>query len=415
LKFSNNITVFDKTLCYHKKRYQAFYGAVLDITCDTKEGGKLNNMTTKRIVAFLLLVLLIVMCGCSVNVKNSSDSGANSEFTKDDWLLKVDQTIPIKDGDVTVNYTLVLIAQKTGGTDIYGTYEGAAYIGSELDASVLSKAFINVTGGFDINIFANNLSFEVEPYNMSEYSTYGNSEGGASVAPIVKYESMALMSPEMKGGIILDTKTQAIDGSQAGYSDSAGGTAPVVMKLAIKSDKVYVDIPMLKIDRSFEGVVTNNPQKYQKEYLQAEEKIEELIEKNESKDDPPDEEDEEEKGDSEGLAGIMGTIGSNLALPESFPSDEFPLLPDANIINVYESEDKKNIRVMFGTNESQEDILEFYKESIIEKPDVRRIDLDTGGVMFLGQSEQYSNIQLLVMEDLSTIYSSMVSLEVMKK
>ncbi len=378
----------------------------------------MNNMTTKRIVAILVLLLLIVMCGCSVNVKNLSNSGANSELTKSDWLLKVDQTIPIKDGDITTNYTLVLIAQKTGGTDVYGTYEGAAYIGSELDASVLSKAFIKVVGGFDINIFANNLSFEVEPYNMSEYSTYGNSEGGASVAPIVKYESMALMSPEMKGGIILDTKTQAIDGSQGGYSDSAEGTAPVVMKLAIKSDKVYVDIPMLKIDRSFEGFVTNKPQKYQKEYLQAEEKIEELIEKNESKKDSPDEDDEDEKEDEDGEdgvvgpGGIMGTIGSSLKVPESFPADEFPLMPDANIVNVYENDDKKNIRVMFTTNKTQEEVLEFYKESIIEKPDVRKLDVDDG-VMYLGQTEKYKNIQLMVMKDPSTLSANMVSLEVL--
>lgn len=295
---------------------------------------------------------------------------------------------------------------------MYGTYEGAACIGSELDASVLSKAFIKVTGGFDINIFANNLSFEVEPYNMSEYSTYGNSEDGASVAPIVKYESMALMSPEMKGGIILDTKAKAIDGAQGGYEDTGGGVAPVVMKLAIKSGKVYVDIPHLKIDRSFEGFVTNEPQKYQKEYQQTKDKIEELIEKSESEQDSTDKDDEDDEDDDGGLGGIMGTIGSSLTLPESFPADEFPLMPDANIVNVYENDDKKNIRVMFTTNKTQEEVLEFYKESIIEKPDVRKLDVDDG-VMYLGQTEKYKNIQLMVMKDPSTLSANMVSLEVL--
>ena len=52
--------------------------------------------------------------------------------------MKVDQTIPITKNELTVNYTLVLIAQKNGGKDVYGTYEGAAFIGSELDASNLS-------------------------------------------------------------------------------------------------------------------------------------------------------------------------------------------------------------------------------------------------------------------------------------
>jgi len=360
----------------------------------------------------LVVVLSVVMCGCSVNIKNLSNPGASNEINKDDWLLKVDQTIPIKDGDITTNYTLVLIAQKTGGKDVHGTYEGAAYIGSELDASALSKAFINVVGGFDINIFANNLSFEVEPYDIGKYSQYGNSEGGASLAPVVKYESMALMSPEMKGGIILDTKVEAADGVKGGYADTGGGAAPVVMKLAIKSGKVYVDIPHLKIDRSFEGFVTNEPQKYQNEYLQTKERIEELIEKSESEQDPTDEDDVDDEDDDGGLGGIMGTIGSGLTLPETFPADEFPLLPDANIVNVYESDDKKNIRVMFTTNKTQEEILEFYKESIIEKPDVERIDIDNG-VMFIGRSEKYNNIQLMVMKDLSTLSANMVSLEVL--
>ena len=102
----------------------------------------------------------------------------------------MDQTIPVKEGDVTVNHTLVLIAQKKGGKDIYGTYEGAAYIGSHLDLSPLAKILVKLSSGFDIDIFENNLSFEVEPFDMNRYSSY-TSKDEASLAPLVKYDSMA--------------------------------------------------------------------------------------------------------------------------------------------------------------------------------------------------------------------------------
>jgi len=77
------------------------------------------------------------------NAGNNTPPSVSPVKTSDDalecnWLLKVDQTIPITEDELTVNYTLVLIAQKNGGKDVYGTYEGAAFIGSELDASNLS-------------------------------------------------------------------------------------------------------------------------------------------------------------------------------------------------------------------------------------------------------------------------------------
>ena len=111
--------------------------------------------------------------------------------------MKVDQTIPITKNELTVNYTLVLIAQKNGGKDVYGTYEGAAFIGSTLDASNLSNSFLQVTGDFDIRVFANNLSFELVPYDKEGYSRYGIGVDGVPDVLLVEYEYMALFSPEM--------------------------------------------------------------------------------------------------------------------------------------------------------------------------------------------------------------------------
>ena len=69
---------------------------------------------------------------------------------------------------------------------------------------------------------------------------------------------------------------------------------------------------------------------------------------------------------------------------------------------------------MVGTNASLEDIQEFYKEYIIEKPEVEKLDIPDG-VMYSGRSDKYSNFMLTVMKDMSTTYSYMASLEVMKR
>jgi hypothetical protein len=363
--------------------------------------------TRANFIIALVLALLLVMSGCSVKDAEAANPEAVDEILECNWILKVDQTIPIKEGDVTVNYSLFLVAQKTGGTDVYGTYEGAAYIGSQLDASELAREFIKIGGGFDLNAFANNLSFEIEPFDKQRYSAYG-SKDNASLPPLVDYESMALISPEMKGGVIINTKVKAADGLQGGYSESGSGASPVAMKIAIKSGKVHVDIPAFRIDRSFEGLITGEPRKNSEEYEQGIRKIEELIAKAEAQSDSPDV-DAGENSDS-----IIGNIGSNLEIPAAFPADEFPILPDSVVINTYESKDKRNVRVMLGANTSIEEILAFYKEYVTERPEVQRLDLPDG-VMYTGHSGKYAKFQLMVIEDKSTIYKNMVSLEILKK
>jgi len=227
------------------------------------------------IIVVLILMIQVVLSGCSPKGGGSGNPEGSSNVLERTWTLKVDQTIPVKEGDVTVNHTLVLIAQKKGGKDIYGTYEGVAYIGSHLDLSPLAKILVKLSGGFDIDIFANNLSFEVEPFDMNRYSSYG-SEDKASLAPLVKYDSMALLSPEMKGGIILNPTVKGIDGKQASYEAPGGGTAPVPMKIAIKSGKVHVNIPTI-VSETFEGEIISEIGISDEVYQQVMKKIEELI------------------------------------------------------------------------------------------------------------------------------------------
>jgi hypothetical protein len=80
------------------------------------------NMKKTRIGAVLALALMLpaMMSGCKVKGAGSANPKPDGDMLECNWLLKVDQTIPVKDGDVTINHTLVLIARKEGGKDVYG-------------------------------------------------------------------------------------------------------------------------------------------------------------------------------------------------------------------------------------------------------------------------------------------------------
>lgn len=73
-------------------------------------------MKEKIIIYFMILSLLLVsgFTGCSRNTGgNGRTPGSNNELLDCNWVLNVDQTIPVKDQDgMTVEYTLVLIAEK---------------------------------------------------------------------------------------------------------------------------------------------------------------------------------------------------------------------------------------------------------------------------------------------------------------
>ena len=266
-----------------------------------------------------------------------------------------------------------------------------------------------MTGGFDIRVFANNLSFEIVPYDKESYSRYGIGEDGVPDVPLVDYESMALLSPEMTGSGVVNPYISG-ENVSAVYSGSSAGTAPVVMKIAVKSGKVHVTVPFLNMDRSFEGLLTGDPLGYTENYQQTMDRIETLIA--ESQEESDSNSDDEDSGVQGFLDSMMGTIGSGLALPDSFPADEFPLASDANILNVFESEDKKNVRIIYSTAMDYEDILAFYAP-VIEMMD-SELDMDTGK-MYMGSSEKYDKIVLMVNNTKTKSESNMVTLEVTKK
>jgi hypothetical protein len=380
-------------------------------------------MKEKIIIYFMILSLLLVsgFTGCSRNTGgNGRTPGSNNELLDCNWVLNVDQTIPVKDQDgMTVEYTLVLIAEKEGGTDVSGTYHGAAYIGAKLDISEFSNEAVEMTGGFDLNAFGNDISFDVVPYEIESYSNYGVKKGEIGIAPLVKYETMALLSPEMTGaGVINPYLEGRQEGSvSGGYTGSATGTEKIPMKITINSGKVRVDIPSFKIGKQFEGQLLGVPIGDSKQYDDTIKKIEELKEKSEGHSDTPSGEGSEGGlDDLGGLGGIMGQMGTNLEMPDSFPVDDIPVMSDANIINVYENDTKKNVRIMFGIDKAYDEVLEFYQNNFLDKleeePSVMEID---GGIMYRCDAEGYRNITIMIMEDPSKTYKSMVMLEVLKK
>lgn len=60
----------------------------------------------------------------------------------------------------------------------------------------------------------------------------------------------------------------------------------------------------------------------------------------------------------------LGKSGNNMSLPEEFPKDALPLTDDANIINVNDT--ATNIGIIYETNKSYSDAVDFYKEAIEE-------------------------------------------------
>lgn len=364
----------------------------------------------KHSMVIILFVIVFLLSACTPSpapepgAPEQPDAPVPDDAPLDcDWTLHVDQTIPIESDGMTVNYTLVLIAQKIGGTDVYGTYEGAAYIGTSLDASNLSNAFIDVTGGFDMHAFANNLSFELVPYDIEAYSRYDVGEGEAPIAPLVSYESMALISPEMTGGGVLNPNVTDIQGMNMGYEAEAFGTEAVTMKITVNSGMVQVVVPSFNISHSFEGRLLGDPGTL---YEDAMDKIEELTENSG---------DDADSGDGDfmgGLGDIMGEGGQNLALPEGFAVGDFPLMDDANIFNVFQNEDNKTVRIMYGTKKAYDDVIAFY-QPVFDKIKGSAIPIDDG-VMYMGDMSGYRTVTFMVTEDSSGTFGIIVYIEYSK-
>lgn len=374
----------------------------------------------RRFLTFMLILALLfasIISGCSR--VGAGKLGSKDELLDCNWVLKVDQTIPVKEKDgFTVEYTLVLIAEKEGGTDVSGTYHGAAYIGVKLDISEFSNEAVEMTGGFDINAFGNDITFDVISYDKGEYANYNVKEGEPGIVPLVEYETMALLSPEMTGaGVINPFLEGKQEGSvSGGINENVSSTAPITMKITINSGKVNVYLPQFKMSSHFEGQLLGIPKGDSKLYDDTMNKINKLQDEKSDSKDGPTVDNGGGLGDLGGLGGIMGQMGTNLTLPDSFPADDIPVMSNVNIINVYENDTKKNVRIMFGTDKEYDEVFEFYQKEFISKleEEPQAIDIDEG-VMYMCDAEGYRNITIMIMKDPSKTYTTTVMLEVNMK
>jgi hypothetical protein len=382
-----------------------------------------SEVTTmrRRYLTFLFILAFVfssIISGCSR--MDADRPGSRNELLDCNWVLKVDQTIPKKYEDgMTVEHTLVFIAEKEGGTDVSGTYHGAFCLRSKLDISEFSNEIVEMTGGFDVYGFGNDVTFDVISYDISNYTEFGIEEGELGIPPLIDYETMATFTQEMTGTGVLNPYLRGIhEGSLSGGVDvTSGGSAQVPIKIAIKSGKVHVNFPTLDIGRSFEGLLLGVPVDDSSEYDETMNRIEEMMEDAEGKDGSTGEDSGlGGLGDLGGFGGILGQMGTNLPMPDSFPSDDIPVLSDANIINVYENDDKTNVRIMFGTGKEYDEVLEFYQKNFLDKleEEPRATEID-GGILFMCDAEGYRNITVMIMKDPSKTYKSMVSLDVSKK
>lgn len=78
------------------------------------------------------------------------------------------------------------------------------------------------------------------------------------------------------------------------------------------------------------------------------------------------ENDVEEETDGPSVSVSLGETGENLSLPNRYPKDVIPLLDDANIINVNDNDDAKALGIIFKTDKSFEEAIEFYNETMKE-------------------------------------------------
>lgn len=224
-------------------------------------------MRLRKFVIVFLILSACILAGCAAEKPSSAEGGEAEPFSSApvevNWTLHVDQTIPIEKDGMTVNYTLVLVADKQGGTDVKGTYKGNALLKVELDASKLPSEVIKLLGGFKMEASSQELEFEVSSYDPEAFSGYYQYDQNElpMLTPIKDYTGMALVSPAMSGAGTLDIQGSGIQGEKVEVNEAASGTEAIPMKILISNAAVFVEVPTLKIGKMFEGQLLGEPVK----------------------------------------------------------------------------------------------------------------------------------------------------------
>lgn len=246
-----------------------------------------------KVFSFIIIAVLIIsLTGCAVSpesgkapdgkpesLQNSGSqadkSGGQSDVKPEglDWTINVDDTISGKyelpAGGKALKYdiTLRLVAWKSGGEDVYGRYEGEAYILFNFDESGLSDADYLYMGGGAFNRKCEKLEFKVEAYDQEKL----NSKtvpliNKAPIAPLRKFNAMASFISVWSTTLQMD---QTVRSKKSGgtLSTIKGGTGEAAsdnmgIDLLIDNGHVIVEIPTYRLTWDcgyFTGTVTSSP------------------------------------------------------------------------------------------------------------------------------------------------------------
>ena len=193
--------------------------------------------------------------------ESESDSESDPEYEGFDWSISVDDTVsgtyklPAGGKSLRYDITLRLVAWKSGGKDVYGTYEGEAYIVFNFDESGLSGNDLLYMGGA-FNRRCERLEFEVEAYDQEELNRQtipipDSMTVAPPVAPLGSFNAMASFISSWSTVLQMDQTIRS--GNTGGIlSDFEGvfdeGTSDNMgLLLLISKDKVTVDIPTYRL------------------------------------------------------------------------------------------------------------------------------------------------------------------------
>ncbi len=202
----------------------------------------------KKLVLFSLIFTLLLMVGCSNDSTSiSDDSTVDTSFQQEpaveaeplecDWLLEVDDTIEKIEEDVKIDYTLLIIAEKKGGTDELGTYTGKVLLKTVMNVPTVEDAVfeneVELNGNNCVESLTDKAIFSLVSYDPHDYGWFGLKDGELPAAPINAPDSMALINLDMSHRQYYDLDLIFDDGNQANLSKDKAFSAPVTMKITL--------------------------------------------------------------------------------------------------------------------------------------------------------------------------------------
>lgn len=236
----------------------------------------------------ILLMIVFTFSGCSSSVGAAASNPApnttapatpvistnpEEELKQCDWTIRVNDTktgtykLPIGNKGIEFEMVVDLIAWKSGGADVYGKYEGEAWITFKVDESKMSDQDILMTGGALFDRRCEKMEFEIIPYDSEEFIKHIPAlPGKTRIAPLGNYNGMSIFLcnwttvlhenqkaiDQKTGNTLLDSKSDSNDGE----------SVPMGISMLIEGASVTADIPTYNALWGvgyFMGTITGDP------------------------------------------------------------------------------------------------------------------------------------------------------------